>query len=121
MDIVIVVLQVIVALGLLNVWLVRAKKPTPFRGGEAKTIRDEFDTYGLPSFMMYLVGGLKVIVAIAMVVGIWLHDLVWPAAAVLILLMIGAFAMHLKVKDPWTKSVPSLIMLAMAIAIAVFR
>jgi len=121
MEVVIVVLQVIVALGLLNVWLVRAKKPTPFRGGEAKTIRDEFDAYGLPSFMMYLVGGLKVIVAITMVAGIWLHDLVWPAAAVLILLMTGAFAMHLKVKDPWIKSVPSLLMLAMAIAIAVLR
>ena len=119
MEILREVLQVIVALGLLNVWLVRAHKSTPYRGGDAKTIRDEFAAYGLPAFMMYVVGGLKVIIALMMLAGIWLQVFVLPAAAVLILLMIGAFIMHLKVKDPLIKAVPSLLMLSMAIAIAI--
>jgi hypothetical protein len=54
-----------------------------------------------------------------MLAGIWLQVFVLPAAAVLILLMIGAFIMHLKVKDPLIKAVPSLLMLSMAIAIAI--
>ena len=119
MEIMREVLQVIVALGLLNVWLVRAHKSTPYRGGDAVTIRDEFAAYGLPAFMMYVVGGLKVIIALMMLAGIWLQVFVLPAAAVLILLMIGAFIMHLKVKDPLIKAVPSLLMLSMAIAIAI--
>lgn len=118
MEILVQALQVIVALGLLNVWLVRASKSTPYRGGDAETISEEFATYGLPSFMIYVVGGLKVIIALAMIVGIWINAVIVPAAAVLIVLMIGAFVMHLKVKDPFKKAVPSLLMLGMAIAIA---
>ncbi len=112
-------LQVIVAFGLLNVWLARAGKPTRFRGGDAKSMREEFAAYGLPVAMMYVVGGLKVIIALALLVGIWQPALVVPAASLLILLMIGAFVMHVKVKDPFERAVPSLLMLGMASAIAV--
>ena len=113
------VLQVIVALGLLNVWLLRARKPTRYRGGDSKSIREEFAAYGLPVGVMYVVGGLKVAIAIALLAGIWLPNLIVPAASLLTLLMIGACAMHLKVRDPLLKVVPALLMLAMAIAIAV--
>ena len=113
------VLQVIVALGLLNVWLIRAGNATPYRGGEAKSMREEFEAYGLPASMMYVVGTLKILIALALLAGIWFPVLIAPAAAVLIVLMIGAFTMHLKVKDPVEKAVPSLLMLAMAIAITV--
>lgn len=117
MEILGLALQVIVALGLLNVWLIRAGKATPYRGGEAKSMPEEFAAYGLPAAMMYVVGGLKILIALAMLGGIWLPALIVPAAAVLIVLMLGAFVMHLKVKDPFIKAVPSLLMLAMAIAI----
>ena len=86
-------MQVIVALGLLNVWLARSGKSTRYRGGDAQSMREEFAAYGLPVAMMYVVGGLKLIIAVALLAGIWLHVLVVPAAAVLILLMIGAFMM----------------------------
>lgn len=112
-------LQVIVAIGLLNVWLLRAGKPTRYRGQDAKSMRDEFATYGLPVAMMYVVGGLKILIAIALIAGIWLPALVVPAASLLVLLMIGAFVMHLKVKDPFEKAVPSLLMLVMAVGIMV--
>ncbi|MGB2402002.1 MAG: DoxX family protein [Akkermansiaceae bacterium] len=121
MEILATVLQVIVALGLLNVWLIRARKSTPYRGGESETIKEEFATYDLPAYMMYLVGGLKILIAIAMIAGIWIDALLVPAGSMLMVLMIGAYAMHLKVKDPVKKAVPSLLMLGMAIAITLIN
>ena len=53
-------LQIIVALGLLNVWLVRRRSSTPFRGGAAQTLQEEFAAHGLPGFAFYLVGALKI-------------------------------------------------------------
>lgn len=70
--------------------------------------------------MMYVVGGLKVIIALAMIAGLWIPALVIPAAAVLIVLMAGAFVMHLKVKDPFKKSIPAILMMDIAILIIVF-
>ena len=120
MEILIQALQVIVALGLLNVWLLRTGKSTAYRGGEASSMREELSTYGLPASMMYVVGGLKVIIALAMIAGLWIPALVIPAAVVLIVLMAGAFVMHLKVKDPFKKSIPAILMMDIAILIIVF-
>lgn len=118
MDILRIVLQLIVAFGLLNVWLLRFQKKTSYRGADADSMRDEFRQYGLPVWVMWIVGALKIGVAIAMLVGVWIGSLVQPAALVLIVLMLGAFAMHLKVKDPIKKALPSLAMLAMAVVLA---
>ncbi|MDC1406607.1 DoxX family protein, partial [Akkermansiaceae bacterium] len=93
---------------------------TAYRGGEASSMREEFSTYGLPASMMYVVGGLKVIIALAMIAGLWIPALVIPAAVVLIVLMAGAFVMHLKVKDPFKKSIPAILMMDIAILIIVF-
>jgi hypothetical protein len=112
-------LQVIVALGLLNVWLVRAKASTAYRGGSAQSLKEEFATYGLPDWTFYVVGILKVGSAILLLLGIWVKspDLVRLPALVVAGLMVGALAMHAKVKDPLTKSLPALAMLLMCVAL----
>ena len=112
-------LQVIVALGLLNVWLVRSRTATAYRGGSAQSLKDEFVTYGLPYWTFYLVGFLKVGSAILLILGIWVTspEIVRIPALVVAGLMVGALAMHVKVKDPLTKSVPALLMLLMCIGI----
>jgi uncharacterized membrane protein YphA (DoxX/SURF4 family) len=112
-------LQVIVALGLLNVWLVRAKASTAYRGGSAQSLKEEFATYGLPDWTFYVVGILKVGSALLLLLGIWVKspDLVRPPALVVAGLMVGALAMHAKVKDPLTKSLPALAMLLMCVAL----
>jgi len=112
-------LQVIVALGLLNVWLVRAKASTAYRGGSAQSLKEEFATYGLADWTFYMVGILKVGSAILLLLGIWVKspDLVRLPALVVAGLMVGALAMHAKVKDPLTKSLPALAMLLMCVAI----
>ena len=116
-----VVLQVIAALGLINVWLVRPRSATAFRGGSSQTLREEFAAYGLPDWCFYAVGASKIVSAVMLIVGIWVPQLVLPAALVIAVLMIGALAMHAKVKDPLTKSVPAFLMLAMVVGIAFLR
>lgn len=118
MSYIIIALQLIVGLGILNVWLLRSGKVTPFRGGNAKTLREEFAAYGLPFWFMCVVGVLKVGLAFALLAGLWIHSLTQPAAIGLGLLMLGAFVMHLKVKDPMKKALPSIVVLAMCAAIA---
>lgn len=112
------VLQVVVGLGILNVWLIRANLSTGYRGGDAKSLKEEFRTYGLPDWFFYLVGLLKIICALALLAGVWFHVLVIPGALGLAVLMAGAFTMHLKVKDPFKKAWPSLAMLALSLLIA---
>jgi hypothetical protein len=113
MKIVSLIIQIIVALGLLNVWLLRFKKPTHYRPGGARSMSEEFAAYGLPSWSLWVVGGLKLACAVCLLAGIWVPALVAPAAGVVGVLMVGAIAMHLKVKDPLVKSLPAGAMLAM--------
>lgn len=111
------ILQAIVGLGLLNVWLLRRQSATAYRGGEAKNLKDEFAAYGLPAPMFYIVGGLKIVCGLLLLVGLAYPPVVLPAAAVVAVLMMGAVAMHLKVRDPVSKFVPAALMLAMSGAI----
>jgi len=117
MNTVVMVLQVIVALGLLNVWLLRFNQATKYRGGRASTMLEEFAAYGLPPWFTYAIGALKVGTALALLAGLWRPALVFPAAALLCVLMVGALAMHAKIRDPLSKSVPALAMLAIALTI----
>ena len=111
------VLQIVVALGLLNVWLVRAQASTAYRGGAAQSLKEEFSAYGLPDWTFFAVGFLKVASAVLLIVGIWAPVLIRPPAAIVAVLMIGALAMHAKVRDPLTKSLPAFLMLVMCVAI----
>jgi uncharacterized membrane protein HdeD (DUF308 family) len=121
MDTLCTILQLLVGLGILNVWLIRANRSTGYRGGEARTLKEEFSTYGLPSWFFYLVGTLKITCSLCLLAGIWLHVLVLPGAVGLGVLMAGAFSMHLKVKDPFRKAWPSLAMLALSVVIALLQ
>jgi len=117
MEIPRITLQLIVALGILNVWLLRSGKVTAYRGGGAKNMREEFAVYGLPLWLFCVIGFLKVSLATALIAGIWFPLISQPAAMGMGLLMLGAFVMHLKVKDPIKKALPSLTVLAMCVAI----
>jgi len=110
-------LQVLVASGLLNVWLVRSSRATGYRGGDAHTIREEFAVYGLPVWFMFVTGALKIGIAVCLLAGLWLPYLVLPASLVLCVLMLGALAMHLKAGDPWMKFLPAVAMLLLGAAL----
>ena len=104
-------------MGLLNVWLVRARSATAYRGGSAQSLKEEFATYGLPEWTFYVVGALKVASAVLLLAGIWYPALIRPPAAIVAALMVGALAMHAKAKDAPAKYLPALLMLVMCVAI----
>ena len=113
-------LQLIIAVGLINVWLIRFSKATKYRGGSAKNMQEEFTAYGRPSWLMYLVGSLKILIAAMLLISFWIlikpienhtdlaKNLLFYNLIVLAVLMVAALLMHLKIKDPIKKSFPAL-------------
>ena len=117
MGTVMVILQIVAALGLLNVWLLRFNRRTGYRGGDAGSMVEEFAAYGLPVWFAYVIGALKVGSALALIAGIWRPAVVLPAAALISILMLGALAMHARIRDPLKKFLPALGMLVLCLGI----
>jgi hypothetical protein len=108
-------IQVIIAVSIFNVWIVRFSKPTSWRGGSAKDMNQEFAAYGLPPWFLKVIGFLKLALAVLLIAGIFIPELLQPAAVGMAVLMLGAIAMHLKVKDPIIKSFPAFSFLVLSL------
>jgi uncharacterized membrane protein YphA (DoxX/SURF4 family) len=119
MDSITVLLQLIVAFGLLNVWLIRSNQKTPYRGSDGTSLKNEFAAYGLPLWSFYVIGFIKISAALLLLLGLWQPFLVFPAALVVSFMMLGAVCMHIKVRDPFKKLLPALIMLFFSIVICI--
>ncbi|MEM1000110.1 MAG: DoxX family protein [Bacteroidota bacterium] len=119
MEILLIVLQFFVGLNILRIWLVTSQRASIYRGGdgEAKTLRQEFEYYGLSIQFMYLVGVLKCAAALGLIVGYWVPAVTPFAAGGLIVLMIGAVVMHIKVNDKVQTYLPALLMLTLSTTI----
>ncbi|WP_026838618.1 DoxX family protein [Gillisia sp. JM1] len=117
-DYIIIVLKVIVGLSILNVWLIQPKKPTKWRGGNAKTIVEEFEVYGLSKTLVYIVGFLKVSLALILLASIQFESLTLIGSLGLAALLLGSIIMHIKVKDELYKSFPAFLFLLMNLVIA---
>jgi hypothetical protein len=120
MRAVVVLSQIAIASGILNVWLLRPAKATSWRGGDAKTLQEEFRAYGLGRWFMGFVGFLKITLAILLIVGIWVPWVTKPAALGIAILMLGALAVHVKIGDPLKKSIPAASVFALALALTVY-
>ena len=114
------ILQLVIAIGLINVWFLRFNKATDYRGGDAKNMKEEFIAYGLPIWLMYLVGAMKIAIAFMLVLSFWVEQLLLYNLIALASLMIAALMMHVKVKDPIKKSYPALSILFMIALIMYF-
>ncbi len=114
-------LQILIALGLINVWLVRSGRATKYRGAGAKNMKEEFSAYGLPVWFMYIVGFFKIVIAAVMILVLFIpnfmYPLGFPALILLSVLMLGAISMHIKVRDPLVKALPAVSMLLMSLSI----
>ncbi len=128
----IMILQLIIAIGLINVWIFRFNRSTEYRGRDAKNMKEEFIAYGLPVWLMYLVGTAKVTIAAMLILSFWIFvnemvayeefakNLLLYNLLALAILMVGALLMHVKVKDPIKKSYPALSILFMIALIMYF-
>lgn len=120
MDTIIIIFKIIIALGILNVWLLRFNKKTEWRGAGAENMNEEFAKYGLPAWFVPVIGFLKLLFAALLVVSIFQkgYDLALIGAIGMGVLMIGAIAMHIKVNDAPKRSLPAFLMLVMSAVIA---
>ena len=116
MENVAVFLQLIIATVIFFVWTIRFNMNTNYRGGNAKSLREEFRVYGLPDWSLPLVGSTKIALAITLVAGIWIPLPVKTAALFMAALMAGAVFMHLRIRsDEISKATPAMSMLAMSL------
>lgn len=106
--------MVIVAAVVLNVWFFRFGKATIYRGGNATNMVEEFAAYGLSETMVYMVGGLKILAALGLLIGLFNKKTIIPAAGLMAALMVGAIAMHFKVGDEAIKFLPAGIMFVLS-------
>jgi hypothetical protein len=110
-----IAIQIVIAVSIFNVWIIRFGKPTSWRGGAAKTMKEEFEAYGLPLWFMRLIGFLKLTLATLLIAGIFVPVLIKPAAIGMAVLMLGAITMHIKVKDSLIKSFPAFSFLVLSL------
>lgn len=95
----------------------RFTKATTYRGGAVKNMKEEFATYGLPVGFMWVVGGLKVLLALSLLVSFWRPELMRPAAIGTAMLMLGGVGMHIKIGDALKKTTPALSVLILLLLV----
>lgn len=117
MEYVSIIAQLLMAIGIFNVWIIRYNKSTGWRGADAGNMKEEFAAYGLPGWSVKVIGALKILLAVLLIIGIWIPVVVNPSAIGMAVLMLGAIAMHIKVKDSFKKSVPALSMLLLSLIV----
>jgi uncharacterized membrane protein YphA (DoxX/SURF4 family) len=105
-----IVLQALVAASIFFVWVVRYDN-----------IIQEFKQYRLPDWLRDLVGILKLTFALLLLLGLQRAALAMIGSLGIAGLMGCAFAVHLRVKNPAFKMLPSLTLLALSVIIAVIN
>jgi hypothetical protein len=116
-----ILLQIVIALGIFNVWALRQGKATPWRPLGARNMAEEFRHYGLPDWMRRLVGAMKMSLATLLLIGVWYQSIAVVAATGISVLMAFAVLAHIKVRDPWVKSAPAFSMMVLSVAVIVGR
>ncbi|NEN22358.1 hypothetical protein G3O08_02435 [Cryomorpha ignava] len=99
--------QIAVAISVAYVWVFRFHN-----------VVKEFKEFGLSDLTRNFVGAAKIALATLLVAGIWYSSLVFIPAVLMGLFMIGAQYFHFKVKNPFIKRLPSLILLILCAFLA---
>lgn len=99
--------QLIVAISVAYVWIFRYH-----------VVIKEFKQFGQSDLTRAFVGFAKTALATLLVTGIWYPSLIPVSAIIMGFFMLAAQYFHFKVKNPFTKHLPSLILLILCIFIA---
>ena len=98
--------KIILALSVAYVWIFRYDN-----------VVKEFKQFGLNDVTRNIVGTSKIALATLLIAGIWYSSLVQIPAILMGLLMIAAQYFHFKIKNPFIKHLPSLILLILSAVI----
>ena len=107
-DTLFTVCKVLLSVSLFYVWVVRYEN-----------IKKEFVDYKLPTWLRDLVGILKLSFSLMIISSD--KNLVWIGSMGIIVLMIGALATHFKVKNPFQKMIPAVILSILCLMIIYFN
>lgn len=99
--------QMTVAISVAYVWIFRFHN-----------VVKEFNQFGLSDLTRNFVGATKISLATLLVVGIWDSSLVFIPSILMGLFMITAQYFHFKIKNPFIKHLPSLLLLILCAFIA---
>lgn len=102
--------QIIIALSIVIVWVFRFDN-----------LVKEFKQYELSDLIRNMVGAAKIALSTLLIAGIWFPSLVLYPALIMALLMVCAQAAHFKVKNPWSKHVPSLLLFILSLFVAAYH
>ena len=111
------VLSVVVGLTVINVWLFRSNRSTSYRGGDASSLLEEFQVYGLDDYFL-IIGIVKVSLAIMLLLSLYFKKLSFFASSGIAVMMLVAVYMHINVGDELIKSMPASVMLTSCLIIA---
>ena len=111
------ILSVVVGLTVVNVWLFRSNRSTSYRGGDAASLLEEFQVYGLEDYFL-IIGIIKVSLAIMLLLSLYFKKLSFFASSGIGIMMLVAVYMHINVGDELIKSMPASVMLASCLMIA---
>jgi hypothetical protein len=107
MENLVIIAQMVLALSVAYVWIFRYDK-----------VVKEFKQFGLNDITRNFVGASKIALATLLVAGIWHSSLVQIPAVLMGLFMISAQYFHFKIKNPFIKHLPSLLLLILCAIIA---
>ena len=111
------ILTVVVSLTVINVWLFRSNRSTSYRGGDAASLLEEFQVYGLEDYFL-IIGIIKVSLAIMLLLSLYFKKLSFFASSGIGIMMLVAVYMHINVGDELIKSMPASVMLLSCLIIA---
>lgn len=100
--------QIVLPLSVAYVWVFRFHN-----------VVKEFKEFGLSDLTRNMVGASKISVAALIFAGIWYSSLVFIPSILMGLFMIAAQFFHFKVKNPFIKHLPSLVLLILCVFLAV--
>ncbi len=108
MEIFLSLAKIVVALSVAYVWIFRYDN-----------VVKEFKQFGLSDLTRNFVGVSKIALATLLMAGIWYSSLVQIPAIVMGMFMVAAQYFHFKVKNPFIKHLPSLMLLLLCAIIAI--
>lgn len=100
--------KIVLALSVAYVWIFRYHN-----------VVREFIQFGLSDITRNFVGASKIALATLLIAGIWHPALVLVPAILMGLFMVAAQFFHFKIKNPFIKHLPSLILLILSVIIVI--
>lgn len=101
------IVQLAIAISVAFVWIFRFHN-----------VESEFKQFGLGLITRSFVGFTKTALSTLLVVGIWYPELVFIPAVLMAFFMLSAQYFHFKIKNPFIKHLPSLILLLLSLYVA---